>query len=66
MDLAGIPPCCTARIDMLRNRALFAGLATAPEIKKSLEIQGFVLARRGRRRTCGFDFKRALTWQAKI
>jgi len=44
---------------MLRNRALFVGLATAPGIKKSLEIQGFVPGRRVWRRTCGFDFKRA-------
>ena len=51
---------------MLRNRALFVGLATAPESKNSLEIQGFVPGRRGRRRACGFDFKSTPTWQAKI
>ena len=44
----GVAPCCTARTDMLRNRAILAGFAVtarrAAELKESLEIQGFAPA----------------------
>jgi hypothetical protein len=52
---------------MLRNRAIFVGFGDGPQDpKNSLEIQGFVSARLGRRQACGFDFKSTLTWQATI
>ena len=45
----------------------FMGFGDGPQDpKNSLEIQGFVSARWGRRQACGFDLKSTLKWQATI
>jgi valyl-tRNA synthetase len=44
---------------MLRNRRFFGVRRRLRKSQTSLEIQGLAPHYRGRRRACGFDFKRA-------